>query len=359
MQADKASRRTRPTQIIALLLALGSTSILRAADNTPPTANDTGPTDTAIRAAVAKSIPLLERAARSSLEQRGKQCFTCHHEGLVVMALAPAEARGFAVDKKLWQEQVDHTAAFLAKNRDRYRQGRGQGGHIDMAGYALWTLDTARWPADETTAAVAEFFLKFQADAEHYQPASHRPPSEHSFFTSSYVALRGLKVYGTPELRTQIAERTAQVGKWIRQTEAIETEDNIFRLRALKLLEADADEVKLATTTLQAAQQPDGGWRQLPDMQSDSYATSTALLALHEEGGLATDNPAYRRGLRFLIDQQQEDGSWHVASRAKAFQVYYESGYPHGKDQFISMTAACWATRALLLALPINSVPAK
>ena len=52
------------------------------------------------------------------------------------------------------------------------------------------------------------------------------------------------------------------------------------------------------------------------------------------------------------MSNQLPDGSWHVVSRSKPFQPYFESGYPHGKDQFISIAAAGWATTALLLALP-------
>ena len=61
-------------------------------------------------------------------------------------------------------------------------------------------------------------------------------------------------------------------------------------------------------------------------------------------------NDVYQRGLKFLLASQLEDGSWHVRSRSKPFQTYYESGFPHGKDQFISMAASSWATLALLFA---------
>ena len=67
---------------------------------------------------------------------------------------------------------------------------------------------------------------------------------------------------------------------------------------------------------------------------------------------LATDDPAYRKGLAFLIAGQGDDGTWRVASRSKAFQPYFESGFPHGKDQFISMAGSSWAVTALALACP-------
>jgi hypothetical protein len=41
-----------------------------------------------------------------------------------------------------------------------------------------------------------------------------------------------------------------------------------------------------------------------------------------------------------------------VRSRSRPFQVYFESGFPYGKDQFISLAASGWATTALALALP-------
>ena len=71
-------------------------------------------------------------------------------------------------------------------------------------------------------------------------------------------------------------------------------------------------------------------------------------------GMLAPRDSAYERGLQWLTKSQHADGSWHVRSRSKPFQSYFESGYPHGKDQFISITAACWATTALLLSLPVS-----
>jgi squalene cyclase len=88
-------------------------------------------------------------------------------------------------------------------------------------------------------------------------------------------------------------------------------------------------------------------------MTSDAYATGTALVALHRTGSFRTEDPTYQRGLQWLLKAQLSDGSWHVVSRAKPFQKYFESGYPHGKDQFISITAACWATTALALAWPV------
>ena len=99
---------------------------------------------------------------------------------------------------------------------------------------------------------------------------------------------------------------------------------------------------------LLAAQTPDGGWTQRPGSPPDAYATGTALTALHEAGGLSVSNQAWRQAVRFLMQTQRPDGSWHVVTRVEPIQEYFESGFPHGTNQFISAFATGWATLALL-----------
>jgi hypothetical protein len=322
--------------------------------NTGVAAN-TAPSAEAIRAAVEKSLPLLTTGARGSMEKRDR-CFTCHNQGLPIMALTTAQSRGFKIDAEELQKQVKFTADFLDKNRTNYLTGRGQGGQALTAGYALWALENGGWKSDATTDAVAEYLLRWQKDLDHWKPQTIRPPTEESLFTVSYVALRGLKQFGTPEQRERVDRRLEQVRSWLLKTPAQDTEDRVFRLWALKTADAAPEEVRRGTQELLQSQRADGGWVQLDDMETDAYATSSALVALHQAGGLATTNEAYRKGLRFLLANQFDDGSWLVKTRSKPIQTYYESGYPHGEDQFISITAAGWATTALALALPKTSL---
>jgi hypothetical protein len=70
------------------------------------------------------------------------------------------------------------------------------------------------------------------------------------------------------------------------------------------------------------------------------------MAALWESG--AAEGAAYRGGISFLLKTQFDDGSWHVASRSHPTQIYFESGFPYGPDQFISAAATNWATLALI-----------
>lgn len=307
------------------------------------------PLPESVRAAIVTSIPLLESGARGSAERR--QCFTCHSQAVPVFALAEARKRGFEIDEENFQRQLEHTAAHLERGRAAYLDGRGQGGKVLTAGYALWTLESGGRSPDEVTAAVTGFLLEHQKDEIHWRHRGSRPPSSGSDFTATYVALRGLAYFGTEKQWPQIEQRVAEVKEWLGGEAPRDTEDRVFRLWALPYVGAGEEALRQAVAALTDTQREDGGWAQNDDLVSDAYATGTALVALMDAGQLSADHPAVNRGVRYLIDAQLGDGSWHVATRAKPFQTYFESGFPHKKDQFISIAASSWATLALLLTL--------
>jgi outer membrane protein assembly factor BamB len=316
---------------------------------TSASADEVAPGAAEIHAAVSRAIPLLEKGAAGSMTER-PQCFTCHNQGLPLLALTTARARGFTIDDAQMHDQAEFIAGFLSSNREKFLAGKGTGGEVATAGGALWALETTGWKPDETTATVAEYLLLFEKDTHRWRMTSDRPPTESSDFTANYLAIRSLVYYGTAEQRDRVAQRIGEARNWLLETMPRDTEDRVFRLWGLKLAGEPRDVVEAAAKDLLVTQRGDGGWSQTAEMESDSYATGSALVALHEAGGLGVAEPAYSRGVRFLLRTQRDDGSWFVHSRSKPFQKYFESGFPHGPDQFISIAASGWATTALALA---------
>lgn len=309
----------------------------------------------ALRAAIERSLPLLMTGAVGHRENR--TCFACHHQGVPIVALTAAREHGFAIDDEELARQTAFITKFLDGNRENYLLGKGTGGQADTAGYALWALGAAGWKPDATTAAVSEYLLLRHKDKEYWLSTSNRPPSEAGPFTTTYVALYGLSSYGTAAQNERIAARSEQVRGWLLKTLAKDNEDRVFRLLALRAADAPTVDVAAAAKELLSKQRDDGGWSQLDSgepalaTESDAYATGSALVALHQAGDLATSDPAYQKGMAYLLKAQHDDGSWHVVSRSKPFQPYFESGFPHGKDQFISCAASGWATWAMVLAI--------
>lgn len=363
--------------------------------------------------AVERALALLEAASAGSAEQR--TCFTCHSQAHPVLAIVEARRRGFRIDDANLARQVRHTAEHLNRGRQDYLEGRGQGGKSDTAGYALWTLRAGDFDDESTTGPVVAWLLAQQREEGNWQRSSDRPPSEASHFATTYVALKGIRDFATAEpsaaagqvnanesaalpeqlgdtvpsaaangdvevkveaeveveveveavepetVNSELPDRAAEpirrAREWLIGNAAADTEDRVFRLLSLRLVDAPDAAVASAAAELLESQRDDGGWAQTDSLDSDAYATGTALFALHQTGQMAVDAPAYVRGLAYLGKSQQADGSWHVASRSRPFQAYYETGFPHGKDQFISTSATAWATLAILLAQPEKPAP--
>jgi hypothetical protein len=126
-----------------------------------------------------------------------------------------------------------------------------------------------------------------------------------------------------------------------------------MQLLGMRWAKSDSAHLAKAARAILADQRPDGGWGQLPALETDAYATGQALVALNLSGQVASSDPAYQRGVAYLLRTQLADGSWLVRTRAFPFQPYKESGFPHGKNQWISASGSSWAAMALTLTQPL------
>lgn len=293
-----------------------------------------------VKEGVAKALALVNKAAVGHAENR--ECFSCHQQSLPLAAFAAVKKAGFPVDQGWITRQAGHTVAFVEKNRGQYLSGKGTGGQVDTAGNILLGLASATHPADANTDAIVEYLLKRQAADGHWNASSNRPPSEASAVTTTWLAASGLKSFGAKREK-ETGQAIGKALEWLRGVKPKDTEDRAFRLMGLRTCGGSADEIMKAKQDLAATQHPDGGWSQTETMASDAYATATALAALEWPAA----DKARAKAVAFLLANQKPDGSWHVASRSKPFQKYFETGYPHGKDQWISSTAAAWAVIAM------------
>ena len=147
-----------------------------------------------------------------------------------------------------------------------------------------------------------------------------------------------------------MAARAARGVAFLERVTPRDTEDRASQLLGLRWGGAPASARAPLAAALVAEQHADGGWSQLPTCASDAYATGQTLVALHVAGEIPLSSEAYRRGIEFLLRSQEADGSWHVVTRRKDKGLpYFETGFPHGEDQFISFSGSAWAVAALAL----------
>jgi ankyrin repeat protein len=327
------------TGVVAALMRAGATAIAIPPD--PELKRPSVPRTA--RAAVEKSLPLLQRVDERFLKTSG--CVSCHNNSVFRMTVAAVRKNGCVVGDAA-ASTVSITGAYIEGFRERALQDIPIPGGVDTMSYILDGLAAAQYPPDPATDALARYLKRRQAADGRWAVTTQRPPIESSDAAITALTARALQAYAPAPQRTEYLEAVQRAAGWLQQAEARTMEDHAFRLLGLVWTHQSKTSIGRAVQTLKSLQRADGGWSQLPTLGSDSYATGQALVALHE-AGVSVNDAGYRRGVQFLLATQLEDGSWYVRSRAIAVQPHFDSGFPHGADQFISAAATNWATMAL------------
>jgi hypothetical protein len=300
--------------------------------------------DQAVHAAVERSLPLLQGIGEPFIQKTG--CVSCHHNSLVAMAVAATRKGGYAVDERADLQLRHTTATYLESWRERTLQNRGIAGTQDTISYLLVGLAASGHPADEATDAQALWLMRRQAVDGRWPLTTLRPPIESNDIAVTALTMRAMQLYPPRMDRTAAARAVERAAAWLLHAQGTTTEERALKLLGLVWSRADATIIRRAAADLRSLQASNGGWSQEGSMDADAYATGEALVALQGSGLTAID-PSVRRGIEFLVRSQLQDGSWYVASRSVPIQAYFESGFPHGADQWISAAATAWAVTAL------------
>ena len=298
------------------------------------------------REAVARSLPLLQLASGKMMTDGG--CAACHAQPLSAMSIDLARARGWTeASADLDLQQV---MAFFGANTQPMLQLREGGGQPDTQGYLTLAMAAHKIPASRATDALAHYLAaKQRSDGSWRGIGATRAPIQDGDFSRTALSIRALSVYPIPSRAVELRERVGRAAAWLAAQPPLSTEDRVMQLLGLHRAQSHANVLDSRSRELKALQRPDGGWGQTPFLPSDAYATGQVLYTLRELGLPAAD-PSLQRGVAFLTRTQQTDGSWYVKSRAMKIQPYFESGFPHGHDQWISQAGTSWAAMALTAA---------
>ncbi len=209
-----------------------------------------------VRSAVEQALPLLEIASAETARQR--RCFTCHGQAMPAVVFAEARKHDFHIDTENLNRQLDHIYAHLKRSKQQFADGRGTGGQVDTAGWALWGLEAGEREPDDITNPVVDYLLGKQDENGKWPCSSNRPPSEKSDFAASYLALRAIEVFGRDSHEPTVTAARANAAKWFENAKPKDTEDRVFQLLSLPYVDLDDRSEKL-TTELIGQQRPDGG----------------------------------------------------------------------------------------------------
>lgn len=344
------------TPLVAYLRSQGATN----GPHTPkpksipqnPVPADPAARTSALRVSVQRALDVLQRSSDGFLANGFVQtsgCVSCHHQTQPAIALGRARARGFRVaeDSLARQLQAQHTS--WSKGRDAaYEMFEPQPDSPANLGYGLFGLKSLGYVPDELTEAMVWFIANSQLPDGSFPGFDRRPPMEEGQIVGTAFALGALRHYPQPFKGADLERTVARARGWLQKFEPQDPNQEIHRLLGLGWAGAEPAELKKIVRNVLASQRADGGWAPLPTLASDAWATGLTLFVLHEVGGVPASDERYRRGVDFLLRTQFADGSWWVQTRTWPLQPHFDSGFPHGRDQWISAGGTTWAAIALL-----------
>jgi N-acyl-D-amino-acid deacylase len=312
---------------------------------------------TKIRTAATRAQTTLEAVERTW--QTIGYCYSCHNDAMAVHVAKISREHGIPVDENLALKEARKAYSWMNSAEEA-----ALGDYfVDPAlvdGIELVSAKEAGYPATFALQAYARRIARLQLGEGNWISSDRRPPQSHSAWSATAYSLAAIRDYLPPELTVQKQQVLSKGKHWLLTQTPQSTEDRAMQLWGLTAAGATENELKTAAAALLQDQRPDGGWAQTATRTSDAYATGQVLSALHDSAVLTPEDPRYQKGLQYLLNTQQPDGTWHVTTRLHTplniSPPYMETGFPYKKDQFISMLATSWSTVALASAL--DKVPA-
>jgi N-acyl-D-amino-acid deacylase len=300
-----------------------------------------------VRTAVQRSVSLLERATSQFFGKAA--CFACHEQPAAAFAVGAARSKGIAIDEKAANERWAQITSGLNASQ---LEGAAPLGGADNNLYVAEALVRSGYAPDRKTDILAANLAAYQSgDGGWHLPGYTRSPIQDNDFSRTAMGIRALKTYGTLGRAAETKERIERAKQWLLHATPVTTEDFDMRLAGVAAAGAPVSDLRKLAEPILARQRADGGFAQRDGFASDAYATGMTLWILANAGVVQPNQDVYRKGVKFLLATQNPDGSWHVSSRATKFQIYFESGFPHGHDQWISTMATGWAASALSMAV--------
>jgi ankyrin repeat protein len=307
-----------------------------------------------LRPTVTRTVSLVEKSAAKFFAASG--CVSCHAQSMTDLVVAEAGAKGVPIDASAAADRVQMLKAVYPP--EPFYERFDAAGAQEQVAYPLIGLAALHHPPDRMTDAMAANIAAAQlANGSWHVGAATRPPAEEGDLFRAAICIRALKVYAPPGRGPEMQLRIERARQWLASATPITAEDRNMQILGLHWAGADARKLTPLVKVVLAKQQPQGGWSQREGQKADSYATGQSLFMLAVAGGVSPADPAYQRGLKFLLSTQAADGSWYVPSRSPKVQAYFDGGFPYSGDQWISSWGTAWAAMALAQALdtPVQS----
>jgi len=261
------------------------------------------------RHAAQRGLEWLQAAAMDWQAQQN--CYGCHVQSQVMMGLAISKEGKFVVNDDCLQQLTKNVAS--NQNPDGSLAPNGAIVTATQFGaMGLSAVDKATGTKNPVLSKSVEWLLQKQQRTGEIPADNSEPPIDQGvLMTTANSAGAFLQVYNeTGNIHYKQAAQRALA--WIVAAKAETTQDKVFKVIALAH-SVDAQqkrEVQSTLAQLKAEQEDDGGWQETASMNgSNAFATGEVLYAF-KQAGVSVESPEFSRGVRFLLENQKENGAW-------------------------------------------------
>ncbi|HEY4289368.1 MAG TPA: prenyltransferase/squalene oxidase repeat-containing protein [Puia sp.] len=329
-----------------------------AIGNGSSTATVAGPSAADIRLSVSKSLSILQSSGYKFTERAKLHCASCHHNTMTSMLEEKSKLKGIAVVDTFKIQRIrsmvgDIRFACNINQPDIFVPAKF------IAPYVLLGLAAEKYQPDPYTDIAVDYIINQQKPDGTFGAEFGRPPLESGEMHLASICVRAIQLYAAPAQDKNVGKIVSRTKHWLENTAIDVPQEMNFQLLGLQWCGSSRQEKEKVAARILALQHPDGSWSQLPTMTSDAYATGQALYALSESNTIQPQDPAYQKGVSWLLKHQDESGAWIVETRAFSIQPFFNSDFPpYDENQYISASATNWAALALLNALPDQALMA-
>jgi hypothetical protein len=308
-----------------------------------------------VHQSVERSLKYLQAESTAWLNVR--KCAACHHVALPLWSMIEAERQGYTVDKKFVTETADRTFGSREKmigsrilpdpkGKPDTRPGSNMGiVFVAIAGRALPSLSEGQ---KQSLKLIAAEIPKKQEKEGWWRSVDDRIPIHENSAIDTAWSIMAMEAGTDASKPSPEREAITKAKAWLDRQPPTSQQMKVFKIWMALREKKTRAELQSSLNELLALQQPDGGWRQVPEMASDAYATGQALYVLFL-AGFAAEQPQIKRGIDFLVANQKPDGSWPMLSRS----TLGAERKPTKLLTPITCAAGSWATLSLVKLVPI------
>ncbi len=270
------------------------------------------------RRAAQAGVTWLEGAA---IEWQGNhRCYGCHVQTQALMGLSIAQKNSYTVSSHDIAEMASYLQSGIKKDGGLSFDSSESLSAVQHLGMALaFCHRLSGLPYDDNIVKLSEWLMSKQEPGGAFSIDRVEPPIEQGSIMTTTNSLLCISRAWEMTKEKRFNDSLDKGVTWLEAAQAQTTQDYVYQVIGLSMLnrEGSKEVIRRKVEELYTLQRADGGWSELPALDSNAYSTGQVLYALKTAGESIADL-RFKKGVENLLATQQVQGSWPcVNSQAK------------------------------------------